>query len=811
MPQGSVYGATSKAYNPRTGKPSYVSGNVNGTSRSTPYGGSGGGNGSGGSSGSGGKVSNSGDPLNMSEADQWAILNEGFSGMDRAGAAQERGLSFAKVQEREQRQNQQQHHQHQNEIGNWWTRTQNGQNAGGKKGGGKKGGGKKGGPSDFSTGSGGGLGSGGLGGLGGVLGMMGEGRGSSGRVGTSYSSSSVGASTTGKAPGITGAKPPPPVSSSIPGSLGSTPGMPRPGSDFTVDDWWSGLLKLDANELVTSSSRNRSWGVEKEEQMFHVHEVESSKQNAANQAQKTAQAMRDAAIGSTTTFTSFADYRKKWGNFLIREGIGQVQQMIPDVIQQKRQWYKATLSKDTGNSSALGDTTFVSVNLMQSIHGQGLVAASTNLVLVRSLKDQKLLFIRPMKPISFDGASSWVQSKASSARVNEFWNSQLAAGAGGLGTTMGGVNQTGHVKVEICNPGNLISLLREVEGVVKAETCLGKFKLLDELDKGPQYAGAENNSLIAQTLLKGKKAVEEVKARELKAVADSKAAAVKTATAANQTSQTPKVAGAVSKAKPPPPPPSFGLSGGLSGAISQATMAQKQASVSTAVAGGSTGTGTTPIPKFPPGCTEPPLYTTAKNILETMRNDTIELAITNNMLEFSCPKGLNESQRSVLKLVTETREGFTLVQGPPGTGKSTTMSWILNCIYLKDWDLWFAPFLEQMLNVPNCAAKYHYPHASGVSMDSKDDPKWTKFYDEKLLDGRPRILVTAPSNQAVDEMMKKVVNFFKPIDTEHRDRYVPRVKRMLAAKRGIKDNDDTALKIRVGGNCFFEDMGMMRG
>ena len=31
-----------------------------------------------------------------------------------------------------------------------------------------------------------------------------------------------------------------------------------------------------------------------------------------------------------------------------------------------------------------------------------------------------------------------------------------------------------------------------------------------------------------------------------------------------------------------------------------------------------------------------------------------------------------------------------------------------------------------------------------------------KFYDEHLLNCRPRILVTAPSNKAVDEIMKKV-------------------------------------------------------
>ena len=94
----------------------------------------------------------------------------------------------------------------------------------------------------------------------------------------------------------------------------------------------------------------------------------------------------------------------------------------------------------------------------------------------------------------------------------------------------------------------------------------------------------------------------------------------------------------------------------------------------------------------------------------------------------------NPSQVVAIKAAA-THEGFTLIKGPPGTGKTTTLNGLLNSIHLREYQR----FYKSVLRISQLD-------------DDKTDQGWVRYKEAK-----PHILVTAPSNVAVDNIVQRIM------------------------------------------------------
>ncbi|KAL4138591.1 hypothetical protein PRIC2_002096 [Phytophthora ramorum] len=120
----------------------------------------------------------------------------------------------------------------------------------------------------------------------------------------------------------------------------------------------------------------------------------------------------------------------------------------------------------------------------------------------------------------------------------------------------------------------------------------------------------------------------------------------------------------------------------------------------------------------------------------------------------------NDSQREAITAAA-TSEGFTLIKGPPGTGKTTTLKGLLNSLHLREYNRYYNAVLDVARRPDNETAK-----------------AWSQVGNEK-----PHILVTAPSNAAVDNIVSKVIEEGF-CDGEGR-RYFPKIVRV---GRGLSAN-----------------------
>jgi AAA domain len=95
----------------------------------------------------------------------------------------------------------------------------------------------------------------------------------------------------------------------------------------------------------------------------------------------------------------------------------------------------------------------------------------------------------------------------------------------------------------------------------------------------------------------------------------------------------------------------------------------------------------------------------------------------------------NASQRHAIEAAASD-EGFTLIKGPPGTGKTTTLTALLNALHVREYNR----FYTAMLGLARAD--------EGVDTEAA----WTKLRRTK-----PHILVTAPSNAGVDNVLQRIL------------------------------------------------------
>eukprot|EP00210_Caulerpa_lentillifera_P002220 g2133.t1 len=83
-----------------------------------------------------------------------------------------------------------------------------------------------------------------------------------------------------------------------------------------------------------------------------------------------------------------------------------------------------------------------------------------------------------------------------------------------------------------------------------------------------------------------------------------------------------------------------------------------------------------------------------------------------------------------------------LIQGPPGTGKTHTVQGILNLWHLVHFERYYKKVIEQYRNLA---------HSLGMDKMEKSELASARIWM------KPRILVCAPSNAAVDELLERIV------------------------------------------------------
>uniref|UniRef100_A0AAV1V387 Helicase ATP-binding domain-containing protein n=1 Tax=Peronospora matthiolae TaxID=2874970 RepID=A0AAV1V387_9STRA len=150
-----------------------------------------------------------------------------------------------------------------------------------------------------------------------------------------------------------------------------------------------------------------------------------------------------------------------------------------------------------------------------------------------------------------------------------------------------------------------------------------------------------------------------------------------------------------------------------------------------------------------------PLLLSGKHKQENMQLDSLGLKYVQWL-----SRTFNDSQREAITAAA-TSEGFTLIKGPPGTGKTTTLKGLLNSLHLREYNRYYNAVLDVARRPDNQTAK-----------------AWARVGNEK-----PHILVTAPSNAAVDNIVSKVIEEGF-CDGEGR-RYFPKIVRV---GRGLSAN-----------------------
>lgn len=105
--------------------------------------------------------------------------------------------------------------------------------------------------------------------------------------------------------------------------------------------------------------------------------------------------------------------------------------------------------------------------------------------------------------------------------------------------------------------------------------------------------------------------------------------------------------------------------------------------------------------------------------------------------------GFNQAQqRAIGAAAAVDARGFTLIQGPPGTGKTTTLLGVLNAIHVREYNRYYDAVLA-------CALE---------GLGGADADAAARAAYEKMSQAKPRMLVVAPSNVAVDQIIRRIMS-----------------------------------------------------
>jgi hypothetical protein len=106
----------------------------------------------------------------------------------------------------------------------------------------------------------------------------------------------------------------------------------------------------------------------------------------------------------------------------------------------------------------------------------------------------------------------------------------------------------------------------------------------------------------------------------------------------------------------------------------------------------------------------------------------------------------NQSQLLAVVDATTAKRGFTLIQGPPGTGKTSTVVGILNTLHIRAYDDYYEDVIRTVTG----------PEGIRCRTGGLDAGKWLGLV-AGLSKRKPHILVVAPSNVAVDNIIQRIM------------------------------------------------------
>lgn len=177
------------------------------------------------------------------------------------------------------------------------------------------------------------------------------------------------------------------------------------------------------------------------------------------------------------------------------------------------------------------------------------------------------------------------------------------------------------------------------------------------------------------------------------------------------------------------------------------------------------------------------------NCLNDEPEDNISVPGADEKLLQYLRESYNASQfKAILKAAAKTR-GFTLIQGPPGTGKTHTLLGIMNLLHVSV----FQRFYDSQLLSPNLDVEGSSTPSPPANSSSSNNPNTMSEMDRLMQ--MPHILVTAPSNTAVDGMVSKILS--SQFRDGHGNQYMPAMVRIGKLGEGSKETAAITLDAQV--------------